>query len=70
MSDRRSYPEFHSCIRKRRYESERTAAAATVLCFKKEEHKDMNVYRCRFCNGWHVGHKVPAWKLRRLGYKV
>jgi hypothetical protein len=49
----------HSCLRKKRYNSERYAEK--VIKKMRSEGKDndnrLNVYWCKFCNKFHIGHK-------------
>ena len=41
---------------------DQTAATAAAISYQKEFGQFMNVYRCKFCKGWHIGHP----KNRRL----
>jgi hypothetical protein len=49
----------HSCLRKKRYTSEHYAEK--VIKKMKSEGKDptntLNVYWCKFCHHYHIGHK-------------
>ena len=47
--------KLSSCEGKKRHDSQNNAILqAKKLKFKKSEA--FEVYFCRFCNGWHVGH--------------
>lgn len=46
-----------SCTGKRRFATRQLAVA--------EEYRRVawyDVYRCKFCEGWHLGHHKPGWK--------
>lgn len=54
-----NYTEWRSCKTKIRYRSEKKAFAK----MKKNESngiKNLTVYKCKFCSGWHIGHSVPS----------
>lgn len=50
--------EQRSCLTKVRHHSQLAAcrALAKTLFFTHQERGALQVYLCRFCHGWHVGH--------------
>lgn len=38
-------------------------AEHAMIALRKTRQPDMNVYRCRFCGGYHIGH-LPKWMRR------
>lgn len=51
-----------SCDRKRRYAT--SAEAESTARHRREEsgELDLDIYPCRFCHGWHIGHAQPRPK--------
>jgi len=45
-----------ACSRKVRYGHLQTAMKSLVELMKKGR-QDLEVYRCEYCEGWHIGHK-------------
>ena len=46
-----------SCDGKARHEYQAQAAAAKrAMVASGSPHWQINVYKCRFCHGWHLGH--------------
>jgi hypothetical protein len=45
-----------SCHKKIRYQHSQTAENA-VRSMEAKYGEPMNKYLCKFCSGWHVGHK-------------
>ena len=67
---REEWRRLRGCARKIRYESPVQAIAAIIgmwANFPDEEPADMDEYECRYCGGWHVGHRGedPAAVKRR-----
>jgi len=54
-----NYNEWRSCKTKVQYRSKREAFNKMK---KEETHgiKNIKVYKCKFCDGWHIGHSVPS----------
>ena len=51
-----------SCEGKRRYRS-RDAAMRVVITIAAQQHDEtITAYRCRYCKGWHCGHRREAWQ--------
>lgn len=44
---------YRSCVIKRRHATKRKAKVAALST--RNKNKVMVVYRCLFCDGWHVG---------------
>jgi hypothetical protein len=61
--------QFQSCERKRCYE---TQAEARVRAFALEDSLGlpMEAYRCRYCEFWHVAHKVSPARLAKVRRKM
>lgn len=51
-----------SCESKRRYAT--SSEAESTARHRREEsgELDLDIYPCRFCNGWHIGHTQPRKK--------
>jgi hypothetical protein len=49
---------YRSCTVKKRHATEKQARDA-ALSTPDSEGKVMVAYKCRFCDGWHVGGKSP-----------
>lgn len=45
-----------SCTGKRRFATRRLAVAAADRKLARYD-----AYRCKFCDGWHLGHHKPGW---------
>ena len=57
------------CRRKQRYATQQEATAGERAA-RRHGQEWLHTYRCRFCDGYHVGH-VTNWKdLARLGQKL
>lgn len=50
------YDEWNSCHRKVRYGRRKTAKSA-VLAMRAKGALNLHAYECRYCDGWHIGHK-------------
>jgi hypothetical protein len=64
--------EQSSCLRKVRHKTQRIAchALATTLCATGQERGALQVYYCRFCHGWHIGHpKINPEPMRYMKRK-
>ncbi|MDP9068021.1 MAG: hypothetical protein M3N53_06710 [Actinomycetota bacterium] len=51
-----------SCETKRRYETSSEAEATAAHRREESGELDLDIYPCRFCNGWHIGHVQPKKK--------
>jgi hypothetical protein len=51
-----------SCQKKRRYAT--SSEAEDTARHRREEsgEKDLEIYPCRFCGGWHIGHPLRPRK--------
>lgn len=48
-----------ACDGKIRHETRQAAVShRNGLYRRKGEHGTMDIYRCQFCGGWHIGHKL------------
>jgi hypothetical protein len=61
--------EQRSCLSKTRHSSQRKACCA--LSYLRRKYKiapgDLQIYFCRFCKGWHVGHpKINRQPMRYM----
>jgi hypothetical protein len=45
----------HSCERKVRY-GHKTTASLAALKMQEKVYAKFDVYECRYCKGWHIGH--------------
>lgn len=50
-----------SCENKRRYATS-SEAESTARHRREESGELLDIYPCRFCNGWHIGHAAPKRK--------
>lgn len=50
--------EFRSCVRKRRHKTEEDALRAAKRS-TKERSKQLSVYQCHLCGGWHLTSRPP-----------
>lgn len=50
-----------SCESKRRYATS-SEAEATAQHRREESGEPLDIYPCRFCSGWHIGHAAPKKK--------
>ncbi len=53
------YKKYYSCTRKVRY-SKKKSAVNVVKAMKKKGvifTEEPNIYKCKYCGGWHLGHK-------------
>lgn len=50
-----------SCSGKARHKTADFAEVAAVK-MRKKTGDHFNVYKCRFCNGYHIGHKSPVYR--------
>lgn len=48
-----------SCVRKRRFSSYRLAEKIAAKMRRRDE-EEMQVYACKPCGGWHIGHRSDA----------
>ena len=48
---------FASCDGKIKYQTGLEAGKAKDRMDKKHNRHKVNVYRCQFCAGWHIGHQ-------------
>lgn len=48
-----------TCRRKRRYPTSRAAKAAR-RSIQRVGGRALEVFRCPWCEGWHVGHRAPG----------
>jgi hypothetical protein len=55
------------CVGKVRHDSKEAAHAALGKTFNGSV-RGLHLYHCRFCNGWHVGHKRVKRPSRRKDY--
>jgi hypothetical protein len=46
-----------SCDGKRRHESKKAANKHVIEMKRKYAARRLHSYHCKFCDGWHVGHK-------------
>ena len=61
--------EQRSCLGKVRHNSQHRACTALTGTLAKFhlERGVLQVYQCRFCHGWHIGHvKITPNPIRRL----
>lgn len=59
MHDRiRSATELEACRRKRRFAAERDADDAAYQA--RMEGRQLGVYSCPWCGGWHLASRKPA----------
>ena len=49
-----------ACERKRRYPTAREAESTAAHRRVESGERDLEVYPCQFCGGWHIGHSRPA----------
>lgn len=57
--------ESHTCGKKIDYKSEEVAIKSAEKMSIKYE-KEMEAYPCAFCNGWHIGRKMPIEELNEF----
>jgi hypothetical protein len=50
-----------SCESKRRYTTS-SEAESTAQHRREESGELLDIYPCRFCDGWHIGHTQPKKK--------
>lgn len=62
QEERRQWERAHGCLRKRRYDTMAEATTVAKQASKAAEER-IEAYPCRFCGGFHVGHK----KKKHLG---
>jgi hypothetical protein len=57
----------HACEGKRRFATAESAYANCRVCNRRPVNKGdpMNVYRCSFCGGYHLGHPGMRGKPKR-----
>jgi len=61
--------EERSCLAKVRHTTQRRACIALGITLRQYHEKPgaIQVYRCRFCKGWHLGHvKLRPEPIRRI----
>ena len=51
--------EASSCAGKVRYGHRETALRACQDM--RAKGRDLEPYPCPYCNGWHLGHRLPRW---------
>lgn len=51
-----------SCEGKQRHNS-KTEAVAHIINERRNGNTGLCAYKCRFCGGWHVGHKPKKVKM-------
>lgn len=61
--------EYRSCVRKKRYPKEAKARIAAAFVSGREE-KDLDVYECKFCKGWHLTSQPKQPKPRQYEARV
>jgi hypothetical protein len=49
-------PDYH-CKGKVRFRDRIGAEMGAIRCNQHRPHHEVEVYRCRYCKGWHVGRK-------------
>lgn len=49
---------YKACERKKRYPTRDDALDSLRAC-QKHGSRDLHVYRCPYCRGWHLTHKAP-----------
>jgi len=56
------YFKYHSCVRKKRY----SLKNAFSMMLERRSHGDMidSIYKCFFCNSYHIGHYRKQTKYR------
>lgn len=47
---------WQECGRKRHYRSEKHARDVALSAYWRRD-QELYAYRCRLCDGWHVGHR-------------
>lgn len=58
---------LRECRAKTKYHSSADAWASAELLRRQNPGHEMDAYVCRWCNGWHVGHRIghpvsePTW---------
>lgn len=55
-----------TCEKKRRYATAREAESTAAHRRAESGEMDLDIYPCRFCGGWHIGHTQPAPRRGRL----
>lgn len=55
------------CFGKKRYHSE---AVANYVLDEFRDKRFLNVYKCKFCDGYHIGNVTKKTKNKRHGKKV
>lgn len=48
-----------ACKRKRRYATASEAESTAAHRRAESGERDLEIYPCRFCGGWHIGHSRP-----------
>ena len=56
-----------ACERKKRYPTRDDALDSLRAC-QKHGSRDLHVYRCPYCRGWHLTHKAPQDDRRTGGH--
>ncbi|MDQ4096014.1 MAG: hypothetical protein M3174_07415 [Actinomycetota bacterium] len=56
----RKQTRARTCERKRRYATSGEAESTAAHRRAESGEQDLDVYPCRYCGGWHIGHTPPA----------
>lgn len=49
----------HSCLRKTRHNTQARALRAAARAAGRAQLRNLGVYRCHHCGGWHLMRKAP-----------
>lgn len=53
-----------ACTGKKRHKNREEAEYHRWLLYQQGSTGSLNVYHCKFCNGWHVGHREGSSKFK------
>ena len=53
------------CTGKKQYVNRPTAWQA-VYAMRRKDQTGLSIYKCSFCNRWHIGHKSRNYKQQRI----
>jgi len=56
------------CTGKKQYMN-RPIAWQAVYAMKRKSQTGLSIYKCSFCNQWHIGHKPTNYKQRRIKWR-
>lgn len=62
---------WKACEKKKRYATEGEARLAADAC-RRHGSRDLHVYRCPYCGGWHLTHKgkrAAGWIRTQTGHQ-